>query len=99
METVPESEEKNRRLYPEVRLQKNTSQCLKKEAAVFRLKRNSRNLSTIEYFTNLCQYLDHSPNVTNLTMNDLRNVLTGLNGLNNQPENSNELQIDAATSH
>ena len=99
METEPESEENNRRMYREVRFQKNTSQCLKKEAAVFRLKRNSINLSTIEYSSNLSQYLDQSRNVTNLTMNDLRNVLTGLNGLNNQPENSNELQIDAATSH
>ena len=99
METEPESEEKNRILYREVRLQKNTSQCLKKEAAVFRLKRNSINLSTIEYSSNLSQYLDQSRNVTNLTMNDIRYVLTGLNGLNNQPENSNELQIDAATSH
>ena len=50
-----------------------------------------RNLSTIEYSTNLCQYLDQSRNVSNLTNNDLRNVLTGHNGLNNQSENSNEL--------
>ena len=67
-------------MYREVRFQRNTSLSLKKEAAVFRLKRSSKYLPTAEYATNLAKYLDQSRNVTNLTMNDLRNVLTGLNG-------------------
>ena len=81
MESEPESDNKNRRMYHEVRFQRNTSQALKKEAAVFRLKRDSRNLLTTEYASNLCHYLDQSRSVTNLTMCDLRNVLTGLNGV------------------
>ena len=60
----------------EVRFQRNTSKIYKTDAAVFRLK----NLTTMEYATNLCKYLDQSRSVTNLSIGDLRNVLTGLNG-------------------
>ena len=41
-------DEKNKRMYHQVRFQRNTSQGLKKEAAVFWLKRDSRNLQTNE---------------------------------------------------
>ena len=78
MENEPESPAKNERMYREIRFQRNSSQSLKKEAAVFRLKRNGKNLETSEYASNLCQYLDQSRSVTNLTMSDLRNVLIGL---------------------
>lgn len=81
MESEPESKEKNERMYKEIRFQRNSSQALKKDAAVFRLKRNSRNLETCEYAANLSVYLDQSRSMTSLTLNDLRNVLTGLNSL------------------
>ena len=37
-------------------------------------------MESSEYAQNLIQYLDQSRSITNLTMGDLRNVLTGLNG-------------------
>lgn len=54
MEAVPESKEKNERVYREVRFQRSSSTSMKRDAEVFRLKR----LETIDYATNLCQYLD-----------------------------------------
>ena len=59
MESETESKEKNKRMYIEVRFQRNSSQSLKKEAAIFRLKRNGKNLKTSEYAANLCMYLDN----------------------------------------
>ena len=44
MENEPESPAKNERMYSEIRFQRNLCQSLKKEAAVFRLKRNGKNL-------------------------------------------------------
>ena len=46
-------EEKNKRIYVEVRYALVTSTTLKENAAVFRLKRNGKNLSTEEYTDNL----------------------------------------------
>jgi hypothetical protein len=80
MESEPESIEKNQRMYREVRFQRLSSQSLKKDAAVFRLKRDGRNLPTKDYADNLCVYLDQSRNSLSLTLSDLRNVLTGLTG-------------------
>ena len=48
MDAVDESKEKNQRMYVEVRFQKNTTTGLKKDHAVFRLKRNAKNLETID---------------------------------------------------
>ena len=82
-----ESKEKNKRIYIEVHFQRNASLSIKKEAAVLRLKRNGKNLETLEYAANLSLQFDQSGSVSNLTFNDLRNVLTGLNGC--AKENSN----------
>ena len=38
MEQIPESKEKNQRMYIKVRFQKNTSKFLKKDNAIFRLE-------------------------------------------------------------
>ena len=46
MEQIPESKEKNQRMYNEVRFQKNTCKFLKKDNAIFRLKRDGINLPT-----------------------------------------------------
>ena len=63
-----------------VRFQRNTSESLKKESAVFRLKRNGKKIETSEYVANLSLYFDQSRSVSNLTLSDLKNVLTGLSG-------------------
>ena len=42
MEQIPESKEKTQRMYIEVRFQKNTSKFLKKDNAIFRLKRDGK---------------------------------------------------------
>ena len=65
------------KLYIEVYFQRNISQSLKKEAAVFRLKRNGKKLET-EYAANLSLYFDQSR--SNLTLSDLKNILTELSG-------------------
>ena len=44
MKQIPESKEKKQRMYIEVRFQKNTSKFLKKDNAIFRLKRDGKNL-------------------------------------------------------
>ena len=44
---------------------------------VFRLKQNGKNFRNT-YASNLCKFLDQSRSIKNLTMSDLRNVLTGL---------------------
>ena len=49
MESEPDSKEKNERIYREVRFQRNSSRSLRKDAAVFRVRRNGKNLDTEEY--------------------------------------------------
>ena len=78
MENGPDGKLKNEQMYLEIQFQRNSSQTLKKDAAVFCLKRNGKNLETHEYASNLCQFLEQSQSITNLTMTYLRNVLTGL---------------------
>ena len=80
MESEPESKQKNQRMYIEVRFQRNSTQSLKKDAAVFRLKQNGRNLETDEYASNISLYLDQSRSMSSLTLGDLPNVPTGLSG-------------------
>ena len=79
-ENEAEGKEKKKQMYIEVRFQRNTSQSLKKEAAAFRLKRNGKKLETSEYAANLSLYFDQSRSVSNLTLNDSRNILTSLSG-------------------
>ena len=93
MDSEPESKEKNERLYREIRFQRNSSQALKKDAAVFRLKRNSKNLETCEYAANLSVYLNQSRSMTTLTLSDLRNVLTGLHSLRSD-QVSDDVEMD-----
>jgi hypothetical protein len=69
---------KNKRMYNEVKFARLTSMSLKPTAAVFRLKRNSRNLETREYIDNLCAYLDSTRVCKTLTLDDLSNALHGI---------------------
>ena len=47
-------------------------------AAVFRLQRNHKDLTTDEYAENLKSYLDTARCCKNITMNDLNNILFGI---------------------
>ena len=49
------------------------------------MKRNRKNLETSKYAVNLSLYLDQSRSASNLTLSDLRNVLTGLSGTQENP--------------
>ena len=72
--------EKNSQLYVEVWYARTTSLSLKETAKVFRLRRGGKKLETMEYATNLMEYLDDSKNMTSLTISDLNNVLGCLQG-------------------
>ena len=76
--TTPDSEEKNKRLYIEVRYAKNTCLSLKHTASVFRLKKQYKNLTSEEYVENLCQYLGGARSKKVLTENDLSELLKDL---------------------
>ena len=71
-------QDKNKRLYCEVRYAKNLCLSLKHTASVFRLKRDYRNLSSKEYVDNLCQYLGDARSKAVLTAGDLKKLLLEL---------------------
>ena len=58
-------------MFIEIRFQKNTSTAMRKNAEVFRLKKNPQNLNTSDYVSNLCQYLHQARDITGLAMGDL----------------------------
>ena len=83
-------------MYIAVRFQKNTSKCLKKDNAIFRLQRDGKNLPRSDYVFNLCLYFDQSCCVSSLSMGDLRNVLNSLKSstIDSVPQNVEESQYD-----
>ena len=81
MDAVLESKEKNERMYREVRFPRNCSTAMKRDEEMFQLKPVHRNLETIDYATNLCQYLDQIKGISSIPTGDLRNVLNGLNSI------------------
>ena len=74
MEQIPEFKEKNQQMHIEVRFQKSTSKFLKKDNAIFHLKRDGKNFPTSDNVLNLCLYFDQLRCVSSLSMGDLRNV-------------------------
>ena len=70
-----EENEKNKRMYVEVRYAKVSLSTLKKTASIFRLKRNGRNFTTQEYADNLIKYMDETESMNTLTLADLNTVL------------------------
>ena len=96
MEQIPESKEKNQQMYIEVRFQKNTSKFFKKDNAIFRLKRDGKNLPTSDYVFDLCLYFDQLCCVSSLSMGDLRNVLNSLKSstIDSVPQNVEESRYD-----
>ena len=87
---------KSQQMYIEVRFQKNTSKFLKKDNAIFRLKRDEKNLPTSDYVFNLCLYFDQSHCVGSSSMGDLRNVLNSLKSstIDSVPQNVEETRYD-----
>ena len=93
--------DKNVRLYNEVRYARLTSLSLNESASVFRLKINGKNLETKDYASNLIQYFDDSRKVSSLTLLDLNNVLCGLQDIivehpksnNTQEDNHNQIRV------
>ena len=80
MNSCPESNDKNKHMYIEVRYARESSLSIKKAASVFKLKSGGKNLSTEDYATNLKNYFDNAKSCNTLTMGDLKNVLNGLKG-------------------
>ena len=66
---------KNKRMYDEVKYARITSTSLKSTNAIFRLKKNYKNLPTEEYVDNLSAYLSNARSCKTLTIEDLRNVI------------------------
>ena len=77
-------------------IQKNTSKFLKKDNAIFRLKKDGKTLPTSDYVYNLCLHFDQSRRVSSLSMGDLRNVLNFLKSptIDSVPQNLEERQYD-----
>ena len=87
---------KTQQMYIEVRFQKNTSKFLKKDNAIFRLKRDEKTLPMSDYVFNLCLYFDQSRCVGSSSMGDLRNVLNSLKSstIDSVPQNVEESRYD-----
>ena len=75
-----EENEKNKRLYVEVRYARASSNTLKKTACIFRLKRNGRSLTTQEYADNLIKYIDDTESMNTLTLAALSTILAQMTG-------------------
>ena len=74
------NEEKNKRFYVEVRFAKNTSLRLKHNDPVFRLKRDNKNLSNMEYAENLVNYLGTARKTSPILSSDLDNAISKITG-------------------
>ena len=71
-------EDKNNRLYTEVRYARNTSTSFPKASDIFRLKRRYKNLDTAEYATNLKIYLDKVSCNVKMEYTDFKSALETL---------------------
>ena len=78
IEDIPESKNKNNRMFIEIKFQKNTSTATRKIAKTFKSKKNHQNLGTSDSSSNLCQSLDHAWGLTGLSLGVLRNVFDDL---------------------
>ena len=68
-------EDRNKRMFKEVKYARMSCTSLKPNCSVFCLKRNHKNLSTEEYTDNLCSYLSNARSSKMLTITDLNRVL------------------------
>ena len=67
-------------MYREVRFHRMTSNRKKESDNIFRLKKDGRNLDTIDYANNLKCYLDKTKKMKSITISELNLVLSGLGG-------------------
>jgi hypothetical protein len=86
-------ETKNKRMYYEVRYARMICISLKQTAAVFRLKRNHKNLTIDEYTENLIAYLNNARCCRTITVEDLNNVMRGIMGRSTNLETPTEHEI------
>ena len=70
-----EENEKNKKLYVELRYARVSSNTLKETASIFHLKQNGRNLATQEYADNLIKCVYDTESMDTLTLADLNTVL------------------------
>ena len=78
IEDIPETKDKNNRMFIEIKLQKNRSTATRKNAKTFRSKKNHQNLDTFDSSSNLCQYFYHAWVITGLSLGVLRSVFDDL---------------------
>ena len=84
-----DDETKNKRLYNEVKYARISCMSLKPTAAVFRLKRQYKNLTSDEYAENLMAYLANARCCKTITVEDLNNVMRGISPLRQWKEKMN----------
>ena len=75
---VMAEEEKNKRLYIEVRYAKYSTTSIKRASTLFRLKASSKNLDSEDYAQNLRVYFGCINSVNTISLEDFAHVLTGL---------------------
>ena len=68
---------RNERLYIEIRYAKMSTSNMKRSSAVFRLKKNYKNLDSEDYAHNLKVYFGFVSSVSQITLSDLSYILTG----------------------
>ena len=73
-----DEQEKNKRLYLEIRYARDSSVTTPKWSSIFRLKRELKNLQTAEYVENLVLYLNRVTANTNALLNNLKCALDSL---------------------
>ena len=78
MKSCQETKEKNSRMYREVRFHRMTSNRKKETDSVFRLKKDGKNLETIDYASNLKSYLNKTKRLKSISIAELNTVLMGL---------------------
>ena len=80
-DSVTESE-KNQRLYIEIRYAKLSTSNMKRSSAIFKLKKNYKNLDNDDYAHNLRLYFGCLSSVKTISLEDFSYILTGLNAAN-----------------
>ena len=96
MKQEMDSKEKNQRLYVEVRYAKNTSLRLKHTDPVFRLRRDNKNLISIEYAENLKCYLGSARKTTTISVSDLSDAICKITGVTNTNTDCHDEEMPAA---
>ena len=75
---IPDNEKK--RLYTEIRYNRDTAVSMPKCSDIFKLKYNYKNLTSDKYASNLCIYLDKIKCSASATLGDFQNALEDLSG-------------------